>query len=154
MLSHLSRYSSSRAPGRCAKRGVDGVAVREGLFVVGDDPVLVGGRCRECEKVCFPLQETCPYCSCEPVVQIELSRSGALWAWTAVTSAPPGYEGPVPYGFGVVELPEGVRVITRLTEPDPSKLELGQAMELVLEPLTVDGDRTVLTYAFAPKASQ
>ena len=27
--------------------------------------------------------------------------------WTAVTTAPPGYEGPVPYGFGVVETSDG-----------------------------------------------
>ena len=86
-----------------------------------------------CGQVCFPRQDICPYCSEEPVDQIELSRRVPLWAWTAVTAPPPGYEGPVPYGFGVVELPEGVRVITRLTEPDPAKLERGQAMELVLD---------------------
>ncbi len=34
--------------------------------------------------------------------------------------APPGYAGAVPYGFGVVELPEGLRVITRLADPDDS----------------------------------
>jgi uncharacterized protein len=73
-----------------------------------------------------------------------------LWAWTAVTAAPPGYEGPVPYGFGVVELPEGVRVITRLTESDPAKLTQGQAMRLVLDPLVDDAERNVITYAFAP----
>ncbi len=128
----------------------DDVAVHDGLFVIGDDPVLVGGRCRACKKVCFPRQQVCPYCSCEPVDEMELSRTGTLWAWTAVTAPPPGYEGPVPYGFGVVELPEGLRVITRLTESDPSKLEFGQTMELVLEPLTEDGGRRVLTYAFAP----
>ena len=83
---------------------------------------------------------------------IELSATGVLWAWTAVTAPPPGYEGPVPYGFGVVELPEGIRVITRLAEPDPAKLEFGQAMELVLEPIARDDDHTVLTYAFAPRA--
>ena len=37
-----------------------------------------------------------------------------------MTAPPPGYQGEVPYGIGVVELPEGVRVITRLTESDPA----------------------------------
>ena len=36
--------------------------------------------------------------------EVRLSDVGRLWAWTAVTAAPPGYEGPVPYGFGIVEL--------------------------------------------------
>jgi uncharacterized OB-fold protein len=73
-----------------------------------------------------------------------------------VTSRPPGYPGTVPYGFGVVELDEAVRVITRLTEPNPEALRAGQAMHLVLVPLStgVDDD-TVLGYAFAPgEASQ
>lgn len=126
------------------------MAVRNGLFVIGDDPALLGGRCRTCRQVCFPRQDVCPYCSEEPVDDIELSRAGALWAWTAVTAPPPGYEGPVPYGFGVVELPEGVRVITRLTESDPAKLELGQTMVLVLEALTEEDGNRVLAYAFAP----
>ena len=64
---------------------------------------------------------------------------------------PPGYPGTVPYGFGVVELDDGVRVITRLTEPDPGALHAGQAMHLVLVALpSGEGDDTVLGYAFAP----
>ena len=41
----------------------------------------------------------------------------------------------MPFGVGVVELPEGVRVITRLTESDPGALALGQPMELRIVPL-------------------
>ena len=33
---------------------------------------------------------------------------------------PPGYAGPIPYGFGVVELGSCIRVVTRLTVPDPA----------------------------------
>jgi uncharacterized OB-fold protein len=57
----------------------------------------------------------------------------------------------VPYGFGVVELVEGLRVVTRLTEADPDRLRFGQPMRLVADPLHVDDDgATVLTWAFAP----
>jgi uncharacterized OB-fold protein len=59
--------------------------------------------------------------------------------------------GPVPYGFGVVELPEGVRVVTRITEPDPHKLEFGQPMTFVLIAVSPD-DATIVTYAFAPES--
>ena len=119
-------------------------AVHEGLFTTGNDPRLLGSRCADCSGHHFPRHTTCPYCSSDRVVEVELSPSGQLWAWTAVTAAPPGYTGPVPFGFGVVELPEGVRVITRLTESDPARLEFGQAMRLVVVDLA-DG---VVTYAF------
>ena len=80
------------------------------------------------------------------IERVLLSRAGTLWAWTAVTAAPPGYEGPVPYGFGVVELTEErLRIITRLRESDPAQLTFGQPMTLVADELP-DG---VITWAFA-----
>jgi len=64
----------------------------------------------------------------------------------AVTAAPPGYAGRVPYGFGVVELvEERLRIITRLREADPQQLAFGQPMTLVADELP-DG---VVTWAFA-----
>jgi len=51
----------------------------------------------------------------------------------------------------VVDLPEGLRLITRLTEADPAALRFGMPMKLVIVPLHVDEDgREVMTYAFAP----
>ena len=126
--------------------------VREGLFAeatAGHPAHLLGIRCGRCGKPHFPRQPTCPYCGSDEVDDIDLSSRGRLWAWTAVTAAPPGYRGLVPFGFGVVDLPEGVRVITRLTESDPSRLALGDAMELVIAPLHDDDGTTVVTYAFA-----
>ena len=119
-------------------------AVHEGLFT--DEPRLLGSRCTRCGGHHFPRHETCAYCSSEEVEPVELSSTGALWAWTAVNAPPPGYRGEVPFGFGVVELPEGVRVISRLTEADPSRLSAGQPMRLVLVAL----DDDAVTYAFAP----
>ncbi len=79
-----------------------------------------------------------------------LPTEGRLWAWTTVTAAPPGYDGPVPFGFGVVELGDTIRVVTRITEPDVTALHPGQAMRLVVDEVGErDGD-TVVSWAFAP----
>jgi uncharacterized protein len=127
------------------------VNVRDGLFRGGERPALLGSRCRSCGSVLFPRADACPYCAAEDPEPVELSRRGSLWAWTAVTASPPGYQGDVPFGVGVVELPEGVRVITRLTESDPGALAAGQRMELAIVPLHRDADgREVMTYAFGP----
>lgn len=99
----------------------------------GDTPRLIGGRCGGCGRHCFPCGASCPWCGAPDPDPVRLSPTGTLWGWTAVTAAPPGYVGPVPYGFGVVELVEGLRVVTRLTEPDPSRLRFGQPMRLVTE---------------------
>jgi uncharacterized OB-fold protein len=127
------------------------VLVRDGLFADTDPPALLASRCTVCGHVLFPRTDTCTYCSAEDPEPVELAGPGTLWAWTAITAPPPGYRGDVPYGVGVVELPEGVRVITRLTESDPAALSAGQAMELEIVPLHRDDDgNDVVTYAFAP----
>jgi uncharacterized OB-fold protein len=127
------------------------VMVREGLFTDDEPPTLLASRCTNCRNFLFPRADACTYCSAEDPEPVELSGPGSLWAWTAVTAPPPGYQGEVPFGLGVVELREGVRVITRLTEGDPAALKLGQAMELQVVPLHRDDDgNEVVTYAFAP----
>jgi uncharacterized protein len=122
--------------------------IHEGLFeVAGDGSIaLIGGYSPASAKFHFPLLDTCPYSGARDVQRVTLSRDATLWAWTAVTAAPPGYTGPVPYGFGVVELVrEQLRVITRLRESDPARLEFGQPLTLVADDLP-DG---VVTWAFA-----
>jgi hypothetical protein len=67
-----------------------------------------------------------------------------------VTALPPGALGTVPYGFGVVELPEGLRVVTRLAAPDDS-WTFGQPMHLRIVEVGTDADGVaVTTWEFAP----
>ncbi len=99
-------------------------------------PRLLGGYSPTSGLHHFPRAEVCPYTGAEDVDDVVLPDTGRLWLWTAVTARPPGYGGPVPYGFGVVELDGiGLRVVTRLTESDPTRLREGQAMRLVTESL-------------------
>jgi uncharacterized OB-fold protein len=122
--------------------------VQEGLFT---DHRLIGGRCGACGRHHFPAALICPYCGAAEVARVELSETGTLWGWTAVTAAPPGYAGEVPFGFGVVELPEGLRVISRIEEADPGRLSFGAPVRFALAPVHTDEDGTeVVTYTFAP----
>jgi uncharacterized protein len=123
--------------------------VTEGVFT-SDPPALLGARCDACAAHHFPRLDQCPYCGEATVTPVTLSDHGALWGWTTVTAPPPGYLGEVPYGFGVVELPEGVRIVTRLALPDET-WAFGQTMHLRVVELGPDADGTpVLTWEFAP----
>ncbi len=129
------------------------VPLKDGLLSSvepGGDPRLLAGRCAACRQFHFPAADVCPYCAGNRCEVARLSIRGSLFSFTAVTKAPPGYRGKVPYGLGIVELPEGIRIVGRLTEARIDGLTFGMPMRLVLEDLFVnDAGDTVVGWAFA-----
>jgi uncharacterized OB-fold protein len=123
-----------------------------------DEPRLIGGLCQTCGAVAFPLLPSCPRCGTPGMDRHLLPRRGTLWTWTTQGFLPKepyaGGETPEtfrPYGVGLVQLGDEVRVEGRLTEADPSRLDFGMEVELVVVPFRVDEDGTeVVTYAFRP----
>jgi uncharacterized OB-fold protein len=130
-------------------------AVHDGIFELGDDGTitLVGGYSPSSGRSHFPRFDVCPYTGADDVERVLLSRSGTLWAWTAVTATPPGYAGAVPFGFGIVELTaEQLRVVTRLTVAEPAALSFGQVMTVVADVVGSDDDgNELVAWAFAPE---
>ena len=128
--------------------------VHAGLFGVAPDGSahLLGGECAQCRRIHFPASADCPYCGADGCRSRRLGGTGVLRLFTRVVNRPPGYEGEVPFGFGVVELDEGLQVIARLTEADPARLAFDMPVRLAIVPLHVDeSGRQVMTYAFAPQ---
>lgn len=122
-----------------------------------ENPQLVGSHCADCDATVFPAQPRCPNCSGDRMSQTLLPRTGTLVAWTTQGFPPgPPYLGPtgkkfVPFGVGLVQLGDAVRVEGRLTENDPEKLEFGMPVELIMIPFATDADgNEIITFAFQP----
>lgn len=123
-----------------------------------DEPALIGGRCTSCGSVTFPMPASCARCGSADVERHLLPRRGTLWTFTTQEFLPKApYAGGEtvetfrPYGVGLVQLGEEVRVEARLTESDPARLAIGMELELVIVPFRTDADGTeVVTFAFAP----
>ena len=126
--------------------------IAPGLFDVAG-PQLIAARCPSCTKLHFPAGPVCPYCAREGCAESRVGPRGRLRLFTAVASQPPGYRGPLPFGFGVVEVEDGLCVITRLTEARLAHLRPGLPMRLVVDTLFTDDDGPVLSWAFAPEAA-
>ncbi len=130
--------------------------IKPGLFEwPAAEPRLVGSRCRQCGEVRFPADLFCPQCCTESTEEIRLSRRGRLYSFTVQRfQPPPPYRGPnpfVPYGVGMIELPEGLRITSVLEESDPDRLRVGMAMELVITKFFEDDEgNDVLAYKFKP----
>ena len=130
--------------------------IADGLFTwPSPEPRLIGGRCRACGAVAFPRPPSCARCTSIEVDEHLLSRTGTLWSWTVQRFEPKEpYVGPTPfepYGVGYVDLAGEVLVESRLTTADPDQLEIGQAVELVVDAFAARSDgRPRITFAFRP----
>jgi uncharacterized OB-fold protein len=63
-----------------------------------------------------------------------LSGQGKIYSFTVVereTLAPKGFQ--VPYAYGYIDLPEGVRVLSKIVGWSPETLKINASVEIVLE---------------------
>ena len=114
---------------------------------------LIGSRCVKCGEVTFPVNAFCPQCCTETTEPIALSQRGTLYSFTVQRfRPPPPYRGPQefrPFGVGMIELSEGLRVTALLADNDLDALRVGMEMELIVTKLFEDEmGRDVLGYKF------
>jgi uncharacterized OB-fold protein len=86
--------------------------------------------------------------------EIPLSRRGKLWTYTVIRHKPPGdYRGPdpfVPFGLGLVEIPEGIRVLSPIY-CQLEKIKIGMDLEMEVYPLYTDENQNeVMAFRFRP----
>lgn len=125
--------------------------VQPRLFTT-DPPQLLGGRCHSCAQVFFPHASTCAYCRSTEVVVHPLSTTGTVYSFTIVRIPVPGYHGPVPYGLGLVELPDGIRVTSTLTARNLDGLAIGAEVAFHLVDVGPEAE-PVLSYAYGMETS-
>lgn len=133
------------------------IPIREGLFTMpsesGQRPYLLGSRCKTCSQIFFPPRVVCSNCFSEEIESIPLSTKGKLYTYTIIGYPPPGIL--APYAIGYVDLPEGVRAFSILTDWKSEDLKVGMDVELVFEKFREDKEgNIVLTYKFRPAQVQ
>jgi uncharacterized OB-fold protein len=105
----------------------------------GDPTALLASTCPACGRSEFPRRATCPACG-GPSEPAELRGPARLTVSTAVLAQPPGSKVEAPFGVGVAEFDQGLRVIGLLV----GELAVGATVEVVVHAPYADGR----TFAF------
>ena len=106
-------------------------------------------RCDDCDSVYFYPRPICPGCFSRNTRWVQSSGRGTVYAFSIVHRPPiPSFQERVPYVAALVELEGGVRIPSNLVdvEPDPAKIQVGMAVEVVFE----DATDTVALPKFRP----
>jgi uncharacterized OB-fold protein len=95
-------------------------------------------RCDSCAHVYFPPRPFCPKCSSRAVTVFRASGRGKLLSYVINHRPHPAWDGP--YSIAIVELDEGVRMMSNIVGCDqtPEALVLDMPLEATFERLTDD----------------
>jgi uncharacterized OB-fold protein len=89
-------------------------------------------RCRACDRHVFYPRAVCPFCMASDLEWVEASGAGRVHSFTVVHRAPPDYRDEVPYVVALVDLDEGVRMMTRLVDVEPAAVGVGMPVEVTM----------------------
>lgn len=110
------------------------------LFLAGlRDGRILGSRCRRCALTLLPPRIACTQCFGRMEEVVELPLTGKLLAFTQVTfpflDPFTGVQRPIPYCYGMVQVDGTDNTFQYfLSEKDPSRLSIGQAVRAVFRP--------------------
>jgi len=114
---------------------------------------LIGLKCNTCNRYSYPPKPACPYCGSRNVERVELPKEGKLLTYTVIYATPEGFRDQSPLLIGLIELPNGAKVISQLTDVDVEDVKVGMKLEAVLRRVQVDREEGLIYYAlkFRPK---
>jgi uncharacterized OB-fold protein len=126
--------------------------IEEGWFHdFGKGLSLTGGRCPACGHTYFPTKQVCPSCFNAEQQEIPLSGKGTLHTFARSHMGPSGIQ--TPFTIGFIDLPEGIKLFSLLTDCDPwdKVLAVGMEMEMVIETIRQDEEgNEIVGYKFRP----
>jgi enoyl-CoA hydratase len=94
-------------------------------------------RCSGCQQWRHVPREMCAECGSFDWEWARASGRGTLFSWTVVERAlHPDFEEDTPYAVVVVEMDEGVRLLSRMVDTAPKDLEVGMPLEVVFDSVT------------------
>lgn len=71
-------------------------------------------HCEDCQLYIFYPRFLCPHCFSEKVTWVQASGKGRIHSYTVVHKATPPFNKETPFIVGIIELEEGVRMLSRI----------------------------------------
>jgi uncharacterized protein len=97
---------------------------------------LVMRRCRSCNEFYFYPRDFCPTCFSFDVEWKKVTGRGKLYSYTICHRPLEGFEEDGPYNIALVELEEGVRMMSTVVDCPQEDLKIGMALEVVFDDVT------------------
>ncbi|HLZ62192.1 MAG TPA: Zn-ribbon domain-containing OB-fold protein [Ktedonosporobacter sp.] len=98
-------------------------------------------RCNVCSKAVFYPRSICPHCHADQLAWIVASGKGTIYSYTVAHQGFGPFAADVPFIVAIVELEEGVRMMSRIVDAPRERVAVGVAVSVTFE--TVGEDLTL-----------
>lgn len=86
---------------------------------------LVIQRCLDCDRSIHYPRAICPDCLSNHLVYEEVTGAGTIYSFTVTHRPPPAFADEAPYIVALVDLANGVRLVTRIVDAAPEDISIG-----------------------------
>ena len=101
---------------------------------------LIIQYCEDCKNHIFYPRYLCPHCFSENINWVEASGKGRIYSYTVVHRNAPPFDKETPYVVAIVELDEGVRIVSRI-KGNREKISIDMPVTVIYE--TIDEELTL-----------
>lgn len=106
----------------------------DGYWAATRERSLAYGRCRRCGAAIFFVRGHCPRCGSLEVDEQVSRGAGTVYSFTIVyRDGQPGFRERTPYVSALVDLDEGIRLLSEIVTDDVDAVRIGQRVEVVWE---------------------
>ncbi len=98
-------------------------------------------RCTACSRHVFYPRSLCPYCFSAQLSWVTATGKGTIYSYTVVHQAYGPFADGIPFTIALVELAEGVRMMTRIVGTPRERITVGAPVHVTFE--TVDENLTL-----------
>jgi uncharacterized OB-fold protein len=111
----------------------------QGFWEAAKQHKLVFQKCKDCGLLVHRPRPMCPRCNSMEKEWFHSTGEGVVYSWVNFVYANAAYPGiKVPYTVVVVEMAEGVRIISNLYDVKPEEVYVGMPVEVVFDDIADD----------------
>lgn len=93
-------------------------------------------QCTACKRFHFYPRAFCPYCDSREIAWVRSQGTGTVYSFAVVRQKiEPAFAHLIPYAIAIVDLSEGVRMLSRIEGP-PDKVACGKPVRVTFETLS------------------
>jgi len=105
-------------------------------------------KCTGCGKSFFPPRLVCDNCGSKNFEKTNMSTEGKIVSYTVIHIPPSPFADQAPYAMAVIEMDDGIRILSQVTDCDFSDVSVGKRVRIAFRKIQEEGEAGIICYGY------